>query len=110
MPVDPLRGYSARAAFGVGMIHGVGAETPTQVLLFASAAGAGTALGGGVVLFSFLVGLSLSNGLVAVLSTFGFAERERFPRVYVAIALGVAAFSLFLGISYLMGGDVAIAL
>jgi high-affinity nickel-transport protein len=108
MPVDPLRAYSARAALGVGMIHGIGAETPTQVLLFASAAGAGTALGGGVVLVSFLVGLVLSNSLVAVLSTFGLAERERFPRVYVAMAIAVAAFSLFLGITYLTGGDVSI--
>lgn len=108
MPVDPVRAYSRRAALGVGMIHGVGAETPTQVLLFASAAGAGTALGGGVVLVSFLVGLMLSNSLVAVLSMFGFAERERFPRVYVAMALAVAAFSLFLGVTYLTGADVSI--
>ena len=32
--------YGRRTAFGVGMIHGVGAETPTQVLIFLAAAGA----------------------------------------------------------------------
>lgn len=109
MPPDPFREYSAPAAFGIGMIHGVGAETPTQVLLFASAAGAGTMSGGVVVLLSFLVGLALANSIVAVLSTFGFAGRDRYPRVYLAVALAAAIFSLYLGVTYLTGGEVPIA-
>lgn len=106
LPADPFRGYSSPAAFGIGMIHGVGAETPTQVLLFASAAGAGTTAGGIAVLASFLVGLVLANTLVAVASAFGFTGRKRLSWVYVVIATATAAFSLYLGVTYLIGtGD-----
>jgi high-affinity nickel-transport protein len=106
LPEDPFRGYSAPAAFGVGMIHGIGAETPTQILLFASAAGAGTIAGGIAVLASFLVGLVVANTLVAVTSAFGFTGRKKFPWVYLVIAAATAAFSLYLGITYLLGsGD-----
>src|SRR5207302_9132742 len=37
LPTDPFLEYSRATAFGVGMIHGVGAETPTQVLIFVAA-------------------------------------------------------------------------
>ena len=104
MPDDPFRGYSAPAAFGIGMIHGIGAETPSQVLLFASAAGAGTLLGGTAVLVAFLAGLIVANSLVAVGSAIGFAGGSRLPRVYVTLALVTAVFSLALGVSYLVGG------
>jgi cytochrome c biogenesis protein CcdA len=104
LPADPFRGYSSAAAFGVGMLHGIGAETPTQVVLFASAAGAGTTAGGIAVLVSFLAGLVIANSLVAAASALGFADRGRFPRAYVAIALVTAGFSLYLGITYLLGG------
>ena len=106
LPADPFKGYSAPGAFGIGMIHGVGAETPTQVLLFASAAGAGTTASGIAVLASFLVGLVLANTVVAVASAFGFTGRKRLPWVYVVIAAATAAFSLYLGVTYLIGtGD-----
>ena len=105
MPVDPFKSYSARAAFGIGMIHGIGAETPSQVLLFASAAGAGTLLGGTSVLIAFLVGLVVANSIVAIGSVIGFAGGARFPRVYLAVALVTAAFSLTLGVSYVIGAN-----
>lgn len=40
-------GYGNTSAYLVGMIHGIGAETPTQVLLFVLALGAGVAGGRG---------------------------------------------------------------
>src|SRR5262249_23171057 len=46
MPDDPFPTYGRRTAFGIGMLHGIGAETPTQVLVFAAAAGASGAVGG----------------------------------------------------------------
>ena len=43
--VEPLEmsSYGARTSFGVGMIHGVGAETGSQVLLIAAVGGAASA-------------------------------------------------------------------
>src|SRR5438876_2278282 len=61
VPDDPFLTYGRATAFGVGMIHGVGAETPTQVLLFVAAAGAGGKPEGLLLLGSFLVGLLSSN-------------------------------------------------
>ncbi len=61
--VEPLEmsSYGVRTAFGVGMIHGIGAETGTQVLLIAAVGGA-SGVGLGVpMLFAFVVGLLLSN-------------------------------------------------
>ena len=40
-PDDPFMTYGKATSFGIGMIHGVGAETPTQVVIFLTAAGAG---------------------------------------------------------------------
>lgn len=36
-------GYGNKASYIIGMIHGIGAETPSQMLLFALAISAGTA-------------------------------------------------------------------
>ena len=38
-PTTCSRPYSGPVAFGIGMLHGIGAETPTQVLIFLAAAG-----------------------------------------------------------------------
>lgn len=105
VPVDPFAEYSARAAFGVGVVHGIGAETPSQVLLFASAAGAGSAVGGGVVLLAFVVGLVLANTIVAIASVAGLGTRRRFPMVFTAVAALTAVFSLGLGTAYLLGRE-----
>lgn len=50
-PAQPLDALTGRPAFGVGVLYGTGAETPTQVVLFASA-------GDGVILLAFLAGQS----------------------------------------------------
>src|SRR5712691_1251783 len=71
-PDDTFMNYGRGTAFGVGMIHGIGAETPTQVLIFLSAAGAGGARGGIVVLAAFIVGLLSSNSLITFGSAMGY--------------------------------------
>ena len=38
-----MSSYGPRTAFGVGIIHGIGAETGTQVLLIAAVGGAAAA-------------------------------------------------------------------
>lgn len=101
MPVDPLESYSAVTAVGIGMLHGVGAETPTQVLLFATAAGVGSTSLGLVVLALFVGGLVVANTIVSAASTLGFLTGTRSPRAYVALALVTAAFSIALGVTYL---------
>jgi ABC-type nickel/cobalt efflux system permease component RcnA len=103
MPDDPFGTYAGKTAFGVGMIHGIGAETPTQVLLFVTAAGAGGKVAGMLLLGCFLIGLLSSNTVVALAGTFGFLGASRNFAVYVGVSLVTAAFSLAIGSILLFG-------
>ena len=67
----------ARTAFGVGVLHGIGAETPTQMLLFLAAARAGGAVAGVTLLLCFVVGLVAANTIVALTATIGLLARRR---------------------------------
>ena len=71
--VEPLEmsSYGTRTAFGVGMIHGIGAETGTQVLLIAAVGGAASAGLGVPMLFAFVIGLLMSNFAIVLLSSVG---------------------------------------
>jgi hypothetical protein len=94
--------YGRATAFGVGMIHGVGAETPTQVLIFLAAAGAGGVGVGVTVLVAFLVGLLASNSLITVGSAFGFLHASKNFGVYATVAVLTAVFSLVLGLIFVL--------
>ena len=100
---DEATQYSRRTAFGIGMIHGIGAETGTQALLIAGAAGATTNFDGSVMLFAFVAGLLISNSLIAVFSTFGFVSAQTRTTIYVIVGLIAAVFSLVLGVLFLTG-------
>ena len=108
MPDDPLVTYGRATSFGVGMIHGVGAETPTQVLLFLTAAGAGGTGVGVVLLVCFLAGLITSNTGIAVATTFGFLSTSGNFRAYVAVSVLIATFSLVLGAMFVIGAGGAL--
>ena len=103
MPDDPFATYTRPAVFGVGMLHGIGGETPTQVLVFAAAAGAGGRAGGVAVLVAFIVGLLASNTVIAVASTFGFVHATKRWPLYATISVVTAGFSLAVGALFLLG-------
>lgn len=103
MPGDPFTEYGSVTAFAVGMIHGIGAETPTQILLFLVAVEAGGRVAGAFLLVAFLIGLLASNSLVALGATMGFLRAERNFFVYAAVAALAGALSLVLGALYLLG-------
>jgi high-affinity nickel-transport protein len=102
-PDETFMNYGKATAFGVGMIHGVGAETPTQVLVFLAAAGAGGRWVGVIVLLTFIVGLLSSNTLITLGSAFGFLRASENFGIYVTVALVTAAFSLVIGTIFLLG-------
>jgi len=101
--VEPLEmsSYGPRTAFAVGMIHGIGAETGTQVLLIAAIGGsAGVGLGVPMLL-AFVGGLLASNTLVVVVSATGFIASQARQRIYIAIGVVAGAFSLVIGLLFL---------
>jgi hypothetical protein len=105
--VEPLEmsSYGAKTSFGVGMIHGIGAETGTQVLLIAAVGGASSAGLGVPMLFAFVIGLLLSNFAIVLLSSVSFVSSQAREQVYVAVGAVAGLFSLFVGIIFLFGLD-----
>ena len=97
--------YGRGTAAGIGMLHGVGAETPTQVVVFLAAAAAGGIVTGVLVLLVFLVGLVISNTAITVASAFGFAKLSRRKGVQIAMGAFTAAMSVGIGILFVTGND-----
>ena len=104
VPPDPFVEYGAATSFGVGLIHGIGAETPSQVLLFATAAGVAGTFGGTAVLVSFVGGLFIGNSILAVAAAAGFAGGRKAPRLYMVLAGVTALVSIYVGTLYTLGG------
>ncbi|HEV8534109.1 MAG TPA: hypothetical protein VGR87_00080 [Candidatus Limnocylindria bacterium] len=94
--------YGPKTAFGVGMIHGVGAETGSQALLLAGIAGV-TGVTGIVILVAFVLGLLASNTLVAVVSASGFIGAQRLRALYVAVGFVAGLGSLLVGLLFITG-------
>jgi hypothetical protein len=105
--VEPLEmsSYGARTAFGVGMIHGIGAETGSQVLLIAAVGGASSAGLGVPMLLAFVVGLLLANLAIVLVSSVGFVSSQARERVYVVFGAVAGVFSLVVGTVFLVGLD-----
>ncbi len=97
--------YTGATAVGVGLLHGIGAETPTQVLIFLAAAGAGGPGVGVAVLLVFILGLVLSNSIITVGSALGFLSASRNFAVYATVAVITAVFSLVLGALFVLGRE-----
>jgi len=103
MPADPFAGPGPVGAFGVGLLHGIGAETPTQVAVFVGAAGVAGAVSGLVVLAAFVAGLMISNTGIALASTFGVLGSGRRAGVFVTVSILTAVFSLVVGALFVSG-------
>ena len=100
--------YGPRAAFSVGLLHGIGAETGSQVLIIAAVGGAASqGLGTGMML-AFIVGLLISNSLIAVLTAGGFISSTRAKSVYVVVGALAGTFSLVVGAYFLLGASDAL--
>lgn len=94
--------YGKKTAFSVGMIHGIGAETPTQVLLFAAAAGVSGIISGIMLLFAFVFGLIISNTVIVLASTTGFVQAQKNSWLNIVLGLVTAAFSLIVGLMFFL--------
>jgi high-affinity nickel-transport protein len=101
-PIAHASQYGPKTAFGVGMIHGIGAETGSQALLLAGVAGV-TGAQGVVILGAFIVGLLISNTLVAVTSATGFIGAQRLRTLYVIVGAVAGVSSLVIGMFFIAG-------
>ena len=107
---DPVEAssYGPRTAFGVGMIHGIGAETASQALLIAAVGGASSAGLGVPMLFAFIIGLVISNWVIVALTATGFVASQVRVRIYLAVGVLAGVFSLWIGGVFLVQADGAL--
>lgn len=96
-------GYGTSSTFLVGVIHGLGAETPTQILLFLMAANLGGVGVGLLGLLMFIVGLVLMNTLMCASATGVFSATLARPNALRALTLATSAYSIVVGAIFLLG-------
>ena len=87
------------------MIHGIGAETGSQVLIIAAVGGAASAGLGVPMMFAFIIGLLISNTAIVVLTSTGFAASQLRNRIYLAVGILAGTFSLAVGILFLVQAE-----
>ena len=95
--------YGARTATGIGMLHGIGVESPTQIAVFVASTSIGGRGLGLVLLLAWVIGLVIANAMLAVLAVLGLVDAERNSAIYRLIALFVALASIAMGVLYLTG-------
>lgn len=109
--VDPARPrpdpfafqYNSSSVFVVGIIHGLGAETPSQLLLFLLAANLGGTSRGLIGLGCFLAGLLLMNTLMTASASGIFAGSKRRPKLQITVTSLTALYSFVVGAIFLFG-------
>ena len=102
-PLDVAGSYSPRSVILIGVIHGLGAETPSQLLLFLLAANLGGVNRGFLGLAMFLVGLVAMNTVMTASAVGIFGLSAAKPRVMRFVVALTAAYSLIVGAIFLFG-------
>lgn len=95
--------YTGKSVFAIGVLHGVGAETPSQLALFFLTANLGGTSRGMLGLAAFAVGLVAMNALMTASMGGAFSAGGHHPRFYQAIAWTGAAYSCIIGFIFLFG-------
>jgi high-affinity nickel permease len=95
--------WDNKGAFVVGVIHGFGAETGTQVLLFASVAGIGSLSAGLYMLLAFTIGMMCSTMAIGISVSAGLATSRYFNKVIIVLGVLAALFSLVVGFYFTFG-------
>lgn len=100
--------YNRKSVFLVGVIHGLGAETPSQLLLFLLAANLGGLTRGFLGLAMFLGGLLLMNTLMTASAVGIFGASAARPRLMRFVVALTATYSLIVGAIFLFGSSAAL--
>ena len=96
-------GYGTTSTFVVGVVHGLGAETPTQILLFLMAANLGGTGVGLLGLLMFILGLLFMNTLLCASAAGLFSASLARPYALQALTLATSAYSIIVGAIFLLG-------
>lgn len=103
-PVDGASTGNGTAA-GIGILHGVGVESPTQIAVFVASTSMVGVWAGMALLLAWVVGLVVANSGLAILAAYGLLGAERNSVVYATVAAFVGVASLAMGLLLLFGVD-----
>ena len=92
-------------AVGVGVLHGIGVETPTQIAIFVATTQASGKAGGLLILTFWVVGLVFANSAIAIFSIGANDWLVRHNFIYVALAGLIGTFSVVIGVLVLFEKD-----
>lgn len=95
--------YNGKSVFAIGVLHGVGAETPSQLMLFFLTANLGGTSRGLMGLAAFVIGLVAMNALMTASMGGAFRASGHHPHLYHIIAWTGAAYSCIVGVIFLFG-------
>jgi high-affinity nickel-transport protein len=95
--------YNGKSVFVIGILHGVGAETPSQLALFFLTANLGGTSRGMLGLAAFAVGLVAMNALMTASLGGAFTAGGHHPRLFSVIAWTGAVYSCAIGLIFLFG-------
>ncbi len=97
--------YGQGSVFFVGILHGLGAETPSQLVLFLLAANLGGTSRGLLGLVCFIGGLLLMNTLMTASASGLFLSSIHRPRIQSFLTLLTAAYSFAIGLIFVLGAS-----
>ncbi len=97
--------YDAKSVFGIGVIHGLGAETPSQLFIFLLAANLGGIGKGFLGLGMFVAGLLVMNTIMTACVAKLFGASTHLPKFQFAITAVTAVYSLVVGSIFLLGSS-----
>jgi high-affinity nickel permease len=87
----------------IGIIHGLGVETPTQVLVITNAVGLNNLTAATMQLLLFVVGLLLSTILITFFASWGFMKAKYKKTLFFILGAVTGMYSLGLGITIIYG-------
>jgi len=104
-PQDKSWNYSPKAVAMIGVVHGLGAETPSQLAIFLLAANLGGVSKGFLGLAMFIAGLLVMNTLMTALAVGLFGYSSHLPRFQFVVTALTAIYSLAVGSLFLFGSS-----
>ena len=104
-PEDKTWNYSPKAVVMIGVVHGLGAETPSQLMIFLLAANLGGVSKGFLGLAMFIGGLLVMNTIMTALAVGLFGMSSRIPRFQLVVTALTAIYSLAVGAFFLFGSS-----
>jgi len=95
--------YGPKSSLSLGILHGIGAETPTQLSALLIAANLGNLAGGIAALSFFAAGMVASNMVLTTAATAAFVASRIKPSVFRWLGVFTAGYSLWIGTRITIG-------